>query len=806
MEPLVFQHFESSHAPANVYRMNEVTKMRTPVPPVLPIGACVGGAPPIEVAAGSGVYRWVMTWEAQPAILLSAGPEASAHDRLRALIETVSGNGASFRRDLVLAAQSEAAVSWIVLNRAAETLSQQSTSVAVDAQASHGIYTECLAALTSALDALETLDAERSHAPAGIDWLARDEQGRWRLNALDPGVWTVENSRNWRQAAYDLVWAVALGRRPSMHDAPAYLVIPDCPAWFSTALANLAGHRGDAPKTIAEARSLLRDTKKGARIRKAAMLSCIAAAVSAGTLAWIDARTVATARGIAERTEGTAFERRDALKALVAEHPMLLFGRGTVGELVEQSISRCNETTAAWRSDAIAALNAPPMNTSEFGSRLQGLIDRAAPFKNDVAETEIALRRRLSEVRAESVLAAKDATAVALVTAAAELRAQGSTSSELLNRLRAAFDDMRWKQVRMKPSEQALAREVDQYLESLAAYLADVPEDVTFGGKYRRYAAEAEAARLVIVEQRERAKIRELDELIASGRKAGNLVIAADRIMRLRGDRDQTRAMREKLLEKARYVQGLQREKLAAMKQQGGPLADRAKAILDWEKLVGRDPEAFPQTDIREMAEAMAREFAIAIANAQSPGELPAASPSLQAVLGLAGGTLQDGLLRAHALSDTWLRKTEKNFADFNRLRHSEWILQQHFPDLYRDGVRLVRLKTSGVSLSLLARVDDHIGNDWIAKVVTDGGFSVDMSDREVASDLSRPIDFAFVIYPGDDLFFLEGARASITVWDDDWGSSDPILLQGDLIFSSSGIRLKPHSGDANAVRITLMP
>jgi hypothetical protein len=760
--------------------------------PALPIEACVGDAPPIEVAPGSGVYRWVIAWEAQPAILLAAGPEAPAHDRLIALVKTPSGNGAGFRRDLVLAAQSEAAVPWIVLSQTADALSQQSTSVAIDAQAGPGIYTECRAALTSALDALEMLDAERSHAPAGIDWLARDKRGRWRLNALDPGVWTVENQRNWREAAYDLVWAVALGRRPAMHDAPAYLVIPDCPAWFSAALANLAGHRGDAPKTIAEARSLLRDTRRGSRIRKAAVLGSIAAAVLVGTLAWIDARTVATARGIADRTEGTAFERRDALKELVAIHPLLFFGRGTVSELVRQLISQCEETTAAWRTDASAALNAPPMNTSEFASRLQGLINRAAPFSNTVAETVIALRCRLSEVGAELVLAAKEVTSVALVTSAAELRAQGSTADGLRNRLRDAFDEMRWKQVRTKPSEGAGRREDDRYLESLKAYLADVPEDVTFGGKYRRHAKEAETIRDEIVGQREQKIIKELDDLIAQGRTAGNFLIAAEHIVRHLADP----YMREnkKLLERAKRVQDLQREKLAAMKRNGEPLADRAKAIVDWEKSVSRDLKAFPETDIVAMAKQLAEEFAASTIQAESLDQVPSNSPSLGAVLGLTGGTLQDDLLKAHDLVDARFR-SQGTSADYNRFFQAAWIVQQHFPATINGVGKIERLNAKGYSIRLLAKVEDHWGNDWIVSV---GG-------REHARDLSDQFFFPFPQSPGDDYFFPAGKSIPITVWDDNLGYDDPVLLEGRLIFSSKGVRLEKQSGDANAVKIDLI-
>ena len=779
--------------------------------PDLPDGACSANTPPTEMSAGSGVYRWTITWEGQPAILLAARREGAGHDRLRALTQTHAGLSATFRRELVIRAQSNAWGSWIVLAHAADALSRQSTSITVDARARPGTGAECLEALNAALDALEILDAdaaERLLAPSGIDWIARDEQGRWLVNALDPGLWSVGDSRDWRHAAYDVVWAVALGRSPTMRDAPAYeLIVAQKPSWLSTAMARLIGHRGEVPRSIAEARSLLRDSRSGARIRTALTLGCLATALLAATIWWIDQRIVAKAHAIAARTEDTPFERRDELAALVADHPLLMFGRGAARELRDRLISECSNTTAGWREEATEALNKPPTNTSEFSNELHGLITRAEPFQHDVTEIYNALRRRLSEVRAELVLAANDVTLVALVDAANELRAQGSTSSALLKRLGTAFDELRWKKVGTKPNEQASTREFDLFLESLTVYKADVQEDAIFGGKIRGYSAEADLKWREAVEQREQPQRRQLDEWIEKGKKAENFAIAADVIIQLLGERYQTPNMREHLLGMAKNVQRLQKTKLADMKRRGEPLPDRAKAILDWKNVVTRHTQAFPTSDLDAMVRDMAEEFAGSIYSAKSPDALPAASPSLRGVLGLVDGTLEHNLLRAHGLRDQWVRNERTPEGD-NQNRMATWILQKHYPNLARDGKRVVQRKVSGISFELRATVEDHwgsAGNDWIAKVEAVGSFQVDQPNREVAADLSSPIIFRFRIRPGDDFYFVDGDHVKFTVWDDNYGLDDPILLDGKIVFGNQ-ITIQVLSGDKNAVHITLIP
>jgi hypothetical protein len=771
----------------------------------LPSRARERGSSAVELAEGSGVYQLDILWDDRPAILLYADPAALGRGRLERVTLLLSNAAGQTDGGVVLASQSDASGTWLALCDSARTIANRRTSVTADAQAGRGTSRACLAALNGALDVLEALGDDGEAAPAGIDWIAQDECGRWVLNPIDPGLWRTDTGRTWQRAAYEVAWAISLGHAPTLGDPAADRAITDCPAWLSACLLRLAGHDGDAIVSIGQARLVLRNTRDRRRLSKLLVAGVAVVTIAVAAVAWLDSRTVAMAKSIAARTEGTVFERRDALSSLADNHPFLIFGRWTVSGLRAELDDQCAKTIATWRKDAESILAAQPNNTAEYANRLDALISRATPFKHEVAEIEAPLLRRRAAARAEIVLASSQPAAAAIVEAARELRANGTYSAELLKRLRSAFDEARWKSVAAPPGPQATTHETNQFIEQLDRYLEDVPEDADFAGKFRAYATEAQRLRTEVLARREQIQLRELDKLIDEGKRAGNLVVAASRIIQLRRELIQSDSMRASLKARASDLSVSQALKLEGTSRAQMPLADRAKSLLDWEKIVRDDPDVFPPAVIQEMAKRIASSFVLDSYNAKRASELPPKGPTVQQALGLVGGTLQEDLLRAHACFEEWLR-SEGTFSAWNRHLQGEWEVAKHAESLgLKGGRQIIRLSVRAVRITLLASVDDHFGNDWIAQIDGKGELGFDGNWQQVPADIASQITYPLQVHQGDYLFVPKGHEISLDIWDDNWGD-DQILFSGYLILTDSGFRVRTVQGSAAAIRVELLP
>lgn len=762
---------------------------------------------PVELAPRSGVFRRQLRWASGSAILLSAPRGAAGHERLERLVKAISSPGSPIVPHVVLGSSSSAEGTWLILSDSADTIASRRTSVIVDAQAGPGSLASCLTTLHATLDILEALGCDQGEAPSGVDWLSQDPDGRWGLNPIDPGVWTVDAGRNWRLAVYDVVWTVALGRKPTMHDQPPYRVIKDCPAWLSDCLVRLAGHGGEAIRSIHHARQALRNSRSRRNLKRLAVVASIVAAIAVATIWWADARTVRVAMGIAGQSDRSNFERRKELVDLMARQPVLLFGGGTVEALLEQLNNDCETAIRNWKSLAAELFRADNPNNTETVNRFQALIDQAEPFKAEVAVVASDLQRRLAHVRAAMLLESSDPPAAAVIEAAKELRSHGQYSNDLLERLKKALDERRWKQVSAAPPDGATVREVDQHLVSLREYLADTDADAAFGEKYRGHAGVAEDRIARTLEQRQRAKLAELDQLIDEGRRARNLAVAVARLLQLRLEPDQPESFRTMLKQRASQLSDLQGAKLKAMKEAKAPLPDVAKAILDWEKQVRGDPEAFPAANIGRLAiDFVAQDFARAIVSAEDTSGLPAAGDLVRGALSLASGALQEQLLYAHALQTSWLRPVQGD-RNWNHRWHASWLILQASEQLGLkwDG-EVHRYSAKAIRVQLLTVVEDHWGNDWIVSIDPVEGFGIMGAGVEISSDLARAIDYQLPIHADEDLFVPGGYAADITVWDDNFGPNDPILLRGKLIFRKNGIFVQAESGSAGAVRVELVP
>lgn len=770
------------------------------LPTDLPPRAVVLGDRSVELA--SGVCKRSVTWDGSPAVLIFADPRAAGRGRLQRLENVLNELGRELNVTLVSASSDGVRGTWLIVSAVFEDYASRRMSVTVTGRAGRATADECKDALRGALRVLKLFGSGSILAPAGVDWLARDQRGRWVPNILDRGLWIDEPGRTWESAAYDVAWTIALGRGPTIRDPAAYEAIADCPREFAEFLKRLAGHGSSAFATPGEALSSLGGLRPRRILRTTAIVALSCAAIVVVSMAWIDARIAARAQAIEERSDIDVFQRSTELGALLEQHPMLVFWRGASYDRLTRLKVQCAQEQSEWKRRADELLGQPATGGTGMENAITGLLKQCKPYAEKVTVAVGQLKGKLAQVRAETVLAKESASFQEIVGAARVLREEGLSTDPLIDRLRVAGDEARWREIRPAPlGNGATVPQINEYVTSLKKYLEDDAGDVALGGKLRTHRDEA---RRLIEEARrplEQAMLAELDRQIEKLTRKGALAFAADAICTQLRSPDITDWMRGELHRRAALVTAAQETLVEERLDKGDPLAEIAKVVLDWQEVVSKDSHAFAREGVVSLAKRVVAAYVLSVMNAESHTRVPPFSDAMKALSLLVGGAANSEINQmveacTQGLREGQVNKWVRSRWHYNRVAESLGLRRTDAINRYPD--------VNAIVIRLRAKVDDHWGCDWIVKI--DSGYPrVSRADVEVCEDLASPLVFRIpeAVQTGD-LFVVDGSRLPITIWDDDLGPSDPVLLKGHIVFVGGGVRVEAQQGSTGAISATL--
>jgi hypothetical protein len=774
-----------------------------PVPPQLPLQGVLKAQPPTELAAGQRVYRWNLEWDGAEAVLLSADAGSPGQRQLQSVMRLVGEMGKRLGTPMLLASSDDTRGTWAILSSLVDEHAARRLSVTVSGRAGRGTVAQCKDALAGALELLSLISTVSSKVPAGVDWIACDQRSCWVLNVLDAGLWSPDSGRSWHSAAYDVAWTVALGREPSMRDPAPWKAIASCPPEFANYLERLVGHAAPAFSSPGEALAELRRLRPRRVLRGIAITAAGLAVVGVVMVAWMDARIAARARAIDERSDVDAFARRQELSALVAQHPMLMLWRGEVkGRLVKLE-SDCSSAMLEWRSKVRDALARPANEGAALEHAIAGLVEASKPFADAVATERTQLDVRLTQVRAEIVLANPNSSLGAIVDSARKLREAGLGTDPALGKLQIAADDARWKALPPPPVSGATPQQIYGFLDALEKYLAGADEDQVLGGKFRRHADEARRIKEEVLEELEEAKLSEINGSITRHIQRGTLNFAASEILQALNAPHVTGRMKQQLSDLARKVASAQAARIQERIKRRDPDAEIAKDVIDWQKEVGRSIQAFPPDGVKALAAQVMAHYVDNVIGAKQSADIPPYGNALKQVAMLVSGSASDNVGAIVECMHNGL-----GTRSMNSIYRAFWHYNAIAPEIGLKSAKRVHRYPGivGIGFWLKARVEDHIGNDWIVKVDAGHYPFVDQAGSERAADLERPIQYLIPEADGmGELYVLEGIRLPITVWDDDWGDSDPLLLKGFIVFVDGGIRVEAMQGRADAVDVRLL-
>ena len=193
------------------------------LPPDLPPEVVVLGDRAVELA--SGVFKRSVALRDSRGVLIFADSRAAGRGRLQRLENVLNELGRELNATLVSASSDSVRGTWLIVSAVFEDYAARRMSATVTGRAGRATAEECKDALRGALRVLKLFGSGSVAGLAGVDWLARDQGGRWVLNILDRCTWVDEPDRTWQLAAYDVARTMALGREPAIRDPHAYEAI-----------------------------------------------------------------------------------------------------------------------------------------------------------------------------------------------------------------------------------------------------------------------------------------------------------------------------------------------------------------------------------------------------------------------------------------------------------------------------------------------------------------------------------------------------------------------------------------------------
>jgi|GEM_PF-2305030 len=769
------------------------------LPADLPPQAVVSGHRAAELAGE--VFKCSCTWDGSPAVLIFADPGAAGRGRLQRLENVLNELGRELNVTLVSASSDGVRGTWLIVSAVFEEHAARRMSVTVTGRAGRATAKECKDALRGALRVLKLFASGSVPGPAGVDWLARDKRGRWVLNILDRCLWVDEPGRTWQSAAYDVAWTMALGREPTMRDPAAYEAIAACPREFGEFLKRLAGHAPPAFATAGEALSSLGVLRPRRILWTTAIAALSCAAIVVASMAWIDARIAARVRAIEERSDIDVFQRSADLSALLQQHPMLVFWRGASHDRLTRLKVQCAQEQSEWKRRAEEMIARPATGGIEMENAIAGLLKQHRPFAEHATVAVGQLEIKLAQVRAETVLAKESASYQEIVAAARALRDMGLGTDPLLDRLRAAGDEARWREIRPAPLDQgAPRRQIDEYVAALKKYLDDDPGDVVLGGKLRQHKDEAKPRIEEARRPLEVALLEELDTQTEDLVRRDALLFAADKVCSQLRAPDITEWMRGELHSRAARVATAQETRVTERLGKKEPLAEIAKDVLDWHGVVSKDSQAFPREGVVSLAKPVVAAYVAAVMDAEGHTRVPPFSHAMTELSLLVGGVVNSEINQMVEVRIQGLQEGQRN-----KQYRAQWHYNHVAEELGLDGMAVINKypNVNAIVIRLRAKVPDRFGDDWIAKI-TRSYPVVTNADEEMDENYDRQL--VFMIPEAEqlgELYVPDGRRIEIAVWEDGYGD-DPLLCRGHLVFTGSGVRVEAQQGSAGVISATL--
>jgi hypothetical protein len=261
--------------------------------------------------------------------------------------------------------------------------------------------------------------------------------------------------------------------------------------------------------------------------------------------------------------------------------------------------------------------------------------------------------------------------------------------------------------------------------------------------------------------------------------------------------------MKQQLNDLARKVASAQAARIRERIKRRDPHAEIAKDVIDWQKEVGRNIQAFPPDGVKALAAQVTAHYVDTVIRAEQVVGIPPYGNALKQVAMLVSGSASDNVGAIVECMHKGL-----GTGSTNSMYRALWHYNAIAPEIGLEAAkRVLRYpEIVGIGFWLRARVEDHIGNDWIVKVDSGHYPVVNEAGNERAADLAQPIQYIVpqAVDMGE-LYVPEGLQLPITVWDDDWGDGDPVLLKGFIVFIDGRIRVEARQGSAGAVDVKLL-